>query len=274
VKQVVFRNGQAVVEEVPAPALLPGSILARVAYSCISPGTETATLSTTDVRMGVGLIKTAIRHPDKVRQVISSLKTRGFLATKAMVQGRLSFGSPVGYSCSGIVEEVAEGVEAFRPGDRVACAGPGYANHAEAVVVPQNLVVAVPAQVELAPASTVTLGAIALQGVRRAQPALGESIGVIGLGLIGQLIVQLLNAAGCRVIGLDLRPARVELARSLGMDEGLVSTEGSPEERVRSLTQGFGLAAVIVTAATRSDGPVNLAMRLARRKGRVVIGSS
>ncbi len=270
-KQVVLRSGQAVVEEVPAPALLPGSILVRVAYSCISTGTETATLSTTDVRMGVGLIKSAIRHPEKVRQVISSLKTRGFLATKAMIQGRLSSGSAVGYSCSGIVAEVAEEVEAFRPGDRVACAGSGYANHAEAVVVPQNLAVAVPPQVELEQAATVTLGAIALQGVRRAQPALGEIIGVLGLGLLGQLTVQLLKAAGCRVIGFDLQPARVELARSLGMDEGFVPTERDPEERVRNLTQGFGLDAVIITAATRSDEAVNLAMRLARRKGRVVI---
>jgi predicted dehydrogenase/threonine dehydrogenase-like Zn-dependent dehydrogenase len=270
-KQVILRNGRAVVEEVPAPALLPGSILIRVAYSCISPGTELAMLSATETGVGVGLLRSALLHPDRVRQVLASLKTRGLRATKALVQGRLTFGSAVGYSCSGIVAEVGDGVEPFRPGGRVACAGSGYANHAEAVVVPQNLAVTIPGNMELAPAATVTLGAIALQGVRRVQPALGETVGVIGLGLVGQLTAQLLRAAGCRVIGLDIQRARVDLARSLGLDEGLIPTEGDPEERVRHLTQGFGLDAVVITAATPSDEPVNLAMRLVRRKGRVVV---
>jgi predicted dehydrogenase/threonine dehydrogenase-like Zn-dependent dehydrogenase len=270
-RQVVLRNGRAVVEEVPAPALFPGSILVRVAFSCISPGTEGATLSSTEVRMGLGLLKSALRHPEKVRQVIASLKTRGFQATRALIQDRFAFGSAVGYSCAGTVAEVAEGVETFRPGDPVACAGSGYANHAEVVVVPQNLAVRVPQGMELGQAATVTLGAIALQGVRRAQPTLGEIIGVIGLGMLGQLTVQLLKATGSRVVGLDLRRARVELARSLGLDEGLIPTDGDPEERVRQLTNGFGLDAVIITAATPSDDPVNLAMQLTRRKGRVVI---
>ena len=270
-KQVILRNSRAVVEEVPVPALFPGSILVRVAFSCISPGTEGATLSSTEVRMGLGLLKSALRHPDKIRQVIASFKARGFQATKALIQDRIAFGSPVGYSCAGVIAEVGEGVETFRPGHRVACAGSGYANHAEVVVVPQNLAVLTPPGLDLAPAATVTLGAIALQGVRRAQPALGETIGVIGLGILGQLTIQLLKAAGCRVIGLDLRRARVELAQALGLDEGLVPADGDPEERVRHLTNGFGLDAVIITAATPSDDPLNLAMRLTRRKGRVVV---
>ena len=270
-KQVILRNGQVVVEEVPAPALLPGGILVRVAYSCISPGTETATVSTAGTRSGLGLIGSALRHPEKVRQVLSSLRTRGFRSTKALVQGRLSFGSALGYSCAGIVAEVGEGVESFRPGDRVACAGAGYASHAEAVVVPRSLAVAVPPEVELSAAATVTLGAIALQGVRRAQSTLGEIVGVIGLGVLGQLTGQLLKAAGCRVIGLDLRRGRVDLARSLGLDEGLLPTDADLENRVRHLTDGFGLDAVILTAATPSNEPVNLAMRLCRRKGRVVV---
>ena len=270
-RQVVLRNGQAVVEEVPAPALLPGGVLVRVAYSCISPGTETATLSTSDGRIGLGLIRRALAQPDKVRQVLASVRTRGFRATKALVQGKLAFGSVVGYSCAGTVAEVGEAVDGFRVGDRVACAGSAYAHHAEAVVVPQNLVVRVPAGVDLRQAATVTLGAIALQGVRRAEPTLGETVGVIGLGILGQLTVQLLKATGCRVIGLDLLRDRVELARSLGLDEGLVPTEESPETRIGHLTDGHGLDAVILTAATKSDEAVNLAMRLARRKGRVVV---
>jgi predicted dehydrogenase/threonine dehydrogenase-like Zn-dependent dehydrogenase len=271
VKQVVLRNGQAVVEEVPAPAMLPGGVLVEVAYSCISPGTETAALTAGEIKGGVGLLRRALREPERVRQVIASVKSRGLRATKALVQGQLTFGSATGYSCAGVVLEVDDGVVAFRPGDRVACAGAGYANHAEVVVAPQNLTVAVPAGLDLAAAATATLGAIALQGVRRAQPTLGETIGVIGLGLVGQLTVQLLKATGCRVVGMDLQPARVELARSLGLDEGLVPTDSGLEARVLALTQGFGLDAVIVTAATRSDEPVNLAMRLARRKGRVVV---
>jgi predicted dehydrogenase len=270
-KQVVLRNGQAVIEEVPAPALLPGAVLVHVAYSCVSPGTETATLTTTEVKMGVGLVKRALRHPDKVRQVVRSLRTRGVRATMEVVQGRLGFGSAVGYSCAGVVAEVGETAVGFRPGDRVACAGAGYANHAEAVVVPQNLVVSVPHGLELAAAATVTLGAIALQGVRRVQPTLGEVVGVIGLGIIGQLTVQILRAAGCRVVGVDLKASRVETARRLGMDEGWVASDGDPEARVRALTGGFGLDAVILTAATASHEPINLAMRLARRKGRVVV---
>ena len=115
-KQVILRNGRAVTEEVPVPALFPGSILVRVAFSCISPGTEAATRSSTEVRMGLGLLRSALRHPDKVRQAIASLKTRGFRATRALIQDRIAFGSPVGYSCAGIVVEVAECVETLRPG--------------------------------------------------------------------------------------------------------------------------------------------------------------
>ena len=269
-KQVILRNGQAVVEEVPAPGPAPGCLQVHVAFSCISAGTETATLGATEVRMGLGLVKSALRHPDKVRQVLASLKTRGFQATKALVQGRLTFGTTAGYSCAGVVSSVGEGVEGFRSGDRVACAGGGYANHAEVAVVPENLVVPVPDGVELLPAATVTLGAIALQGVRRAQPALGEWVGVIGLGFLGQITVQLLKAAGCRVLALDLRRDRVELARSLGADEALLSGEEDPQARVLARTRGQGLDAVILTAATKSSEPLNLAMRLARRKGRIV----
>jgi threonine dehydrogenase-like Zn-dependent dehydrogenase len=270
-RQVLLRNGQAVVEEVPAPALLPGCALVHVAYSCISAGTEVATLGSSEGISGLGLVRRALRHPEKVRQVIASVKTRGLRATRAVVQGKLHFGSPVGYSCAGVVAEVGEGVEDVQPGDRVACAGGGFASHAEAVVVPRNLLAHVPARLDLLPAATVTLGAIALQGVHRAQPALGEAVGVIGLGLIGQITVQLLQAAGCRVVGLDLQRARVELARGLGLDDGVVPGEGDVEALVRGMTDGHGLDAVILTAATRSHDPLNLAMRLARRKGRVVV---
>jgi predicted dehydrogenase/threonine dehydrogenase-like Zn-dependent dehydrogenase len=270
-KQVVFRNGQAIVEEVPAPGPAPGCLQVHVAFSCVSAGTETATLRSAEGREGLGLVRSALRHPEKVRQVLASLKTRGFQATKALVQGRLGFGSTAGYSCAGIVTAVGEGVEGFRAGDRVACAGGGYANHAEVVVVPENLAVRVPDRVDLLPAATVTLGAIALQGVRRAQIALGEWAGVIGLGFLGQITLQLLKAAGCRVLAVDLRRERVELARSLGADLAFLSGEGDPAAQALTLTHGHGLDAVILTAATKSSEPLALAMRLARRKGRIVV---
>src|SRR5207245_7015813 len=174
---------------------------------------------------------------------------------------------PIGYSAAGVVVEAGEEVVGFAPGDRVACAGAGIANHAEVIAVPVNLAVRVPDEVDLEDASTVTLGAIALQGVRRAEPTLGETIGVIGLGILGQLTVQLLRANGCRVVATDLDPERVELAVAHGALDG----SGDFAERSRLHTDGFGLHGVIVTAATPSRDPIHVAAQACRRKGRLVL---
>jgi predicted dehydrogenase len=266
-KQVVFRRGKAVVDDVPAPTVGAGDVLVRVAWSCLSPGTELAAVGTTSVS---GMIQRLREDRTVVRKAMGVLRNRGMRAVGSIASDRLSTGIAPGYSCSGIVEETGEGVEGFAPGDAVACAGSGYASHAEVVSVPRNLVVAVPEGVDLADASTVTLGAIAMQGVRRAGVSVGERVGVIGLGMLGQLTVQLLKAAGCEVFGVDVAPARIEQARQLGLD--MAAPDGTdPVTAAVRFGDGHGLDAVLITAATRSDEPLAQAMRMARRKGRVVV---
>jgi len=182
----------------------------------------------------------------------------------------LAAGLPTGYSAAGVVVSVGEEVDGFRAGDRVACAGAGIANHAELIDVPVNLAVRIPDGLDTGAAATVTLGAIALQGVRRVQPTLGESVAVVGLGILGQLAVQLLRASGARVIGSDLDPTRIEKALAHGLAHGVGAGEDFPG-RVHELTDGFGADAVLITAATESDDVVRQAMQACRKKGRVVL---
>jgi predicted dehydrogenase len=266
VKQVLFRGGKVVVEEVPAPRTEAGQVLVQVAWSCVSPGTELVTASATSATHILGRLR---RDPAPIRKAIATFRDRGLRGISAKAQERLTFGIPSGYSCAGIVLEADSSVPGFAPGDRVACAGAGYANHAEVVSVPHNLVVKIPNSVDLADAATVALGAIALQGVRRAQVAVGERVGVIGLGFLGQLTVQLLKASGCKVFGVDLDPARETQAKALGLDaapDGLEAAAAASQ-----FSDAHGLDAVLLTAATTSDEPLSLAMQMARRKGRVVI---
>ena len=217
---------------------------------------------------GLPLYRRALKQPENVRKVLDVARDQGLARTVKRVRGQLAAGVPTGYSFAGVVVETGGDVEGFAPGDRVACAGAGIANHAELVSVPVNLVARVPQGLGLDAASTVTLGAIALQGVRRAEPTLGETVIVIGLGILGQLTVQLLHAAGCHVIGSDVDPERVKLATVL---EGSAGPGEDLAERVRNLTDGFGADAVIVTAATPSDDVVRDAARACRKKGRVIV---
>jgi predicted dehydrogenase/threonine dehydrogenase-like Zn-dependent dehydrogenase len=216
-----------------------------------------------------GIMQRIRRNPTAFRRAIGAFRDRGLRGFTAMAREKLTTLSTVGYSCSGIVVEADCAAQEFRPGERVACAGAGYANHAEVVAVPHNLVVRVPDGVDLADAATVALGAIALQGVRRAQVTLGERIGVIGLGFLGQLTVQILKAAGCKVYGLDLEATRVAQAKSFGLDAAPDSDD--PVGAAKRLSDGYGLDAVLLTAATKSDEPLALAMQMARRKGRIVV---
>jgi predicted dehydrogenase/threonine dehydrogenase-like Zn-dependent dehydrogenase len=266
-KQVLVRQGRAVVEEVPAPRVEAGGVLVRVDHSCISVGTELSGIRAS----GTPLWKRALRQPDNVKRVVEMVATQGLGRARATVQGKLAAGNATGYSAAGVVEEVGAGVDDLRPGDRVACAGGAFAYHAELIRVPRNLVVPVPEGLGFLEASTVTLGAIALQGVRRAQPTMGETFVVIGLGILGQITAQLLRAHGCRVIGMDLDPARVALARGLGMEMGLDADAGDPMDQVGRLTGGIGADGVIVTAATPSDAVMSTAFGMCRRKGRVVL---
>ncbi len=260
------KTGRPFVGEVPVPALQRGRVLVRTVASLISAGTERASVEL----VSKGLLQEARQRPDLVKAVVAKVKSEGLLNTFASVRDKMAASSSLGYSAAGIVAGVAEGVTEFHIGDRVACAGVGFASHAEMLSVPKNLCVHLPEQVSFEAGAFGTLGAIALQGVRLAEPTLGESVVVIGLGLVGQLTVQLLKANGCRVFGLDLDPARVALAIELGADAAVVSGEEAASE-IETFTRGRGADAVLITAATDSNQPVELAARVSRLKGRVII---
>lgn len=267
-KQVLVRQGQAVVEEVPAPLVEPGTMLVRVDHSCISIGTEMSGVRNSG---GDPLWKRALMNPDKVVKAARMVATQGFQRTRDVAMGGNAVGQPTGYSAAGVVIAVGEGIGDIAVGERVACAGAQFAHHAEIVRVPRNLMAPVPDELSMDQACTVTLGAIALQGVRRAKPTLGESFVVIGLGFLGQLTVQMLKANGCRVIGADLDPDRVATALELGMDVALDPADEQSVSRVARLTDGFGADGVIITAATRSSDVVSSAFKMCRKKGRVVL---
>ncbi len=240
--------------------------MVRTVASLISAGTERAAVEL----VSKGLIQEARQRPDLVKAVVSKVKSEGLLNTIGAVRDKMAASQALGYSAAGIVTGVARDVEEFKLGDRVACAGVGFASHAEVISVPKNLCVGLPANVPFEAGAFGTLGAIALQGVRLAVPTLGESIVVIGLGLVGQLTLQLLKANGCRVFGLDLDRSRVELARNLGADDAAVSDDDAPKS-IECWTRGRGADAVLVTAATESSQPVELAAKISRMKGRVVV---
>jgi predicted dehydrogenase/threonine dehydrogenase-like Zn-dependent dehydrogenase len=219
---------------------------------------------------GLSLYRRALKQPHHAKRVLELMRDQGIKRTFDRITGQLNAGMPAGYSAAGVVVEVGAEVNGFTPGELVACAGAGIANHAELIDVPVNLAVKLPSGVGTELGSTVTLGAIALQGVRRANPTLGETMVVLGLGLLGQITAQLLRANGCRVIGVDLDRARVQAALDLGMDAG-VTVDEDFVERVHKLTSGFGADAVIVTAATSGHELISQAMQACRKKGRVVL---
>lgn len=266
-KQVLqnLKTGEMAVAEVPAPVVQRGRVLVRTAASLISAGTE---------RMAVdegkkSLLDKARERPELVKQVIQKARSEGIVKTVNAVMTKLGSSSALGYSAAGIVVGVGEDVTEFRPGMRVACAGVGYASHAEVVSVPKNLCVRLPDAVSFEAGAFGTLGAIALQGVRLSEPTLGEAVVVIGLGLLGQLTVQLLKANGCRVFGIDLDPQKVSLALELGADMAAVSDD-DVKKAVMEWSRGRGADAVLITAATPSNQPIELAGEISRLKGRVV----
>lgn len=261
------RTGELAVEETPPPALKPGGVLVRNAYSVISSGTERGKVATAKK----SLIGKARERPEQFRKVMHSVRREGVINTYRKVMTRLEEPTPLGYSSAGIVVEVGERVDGFRIGDRVACGGGGYANHAQVVSVPRSLCVKVPEPVSLEHAAFTTLGAVALQGVRQAEVRLGEKVAVIGLGLIGLLTIQILRAAGCEVLAIDVEPERVELARELGAELAAVRGAEDIGRLVDRFTHGYGVDGVIITAGTRSNDPLILAGEMARDRGRVVL---
>ncbi len=267
--QVAVTGGEIRVVEVPEPVVRSGTLLVRTSHSLISAGTESASLGSGGRREN--LVLKAIRNPALVRKVVERVASHGLRSTAGLVRARVSTEVPTGYSSSGVVAEIGEGVEGFRTGDRVACAGAGYANHAAVNVVPRNLVVKLPDGVSFEEGAFATLGAIALQGLRRCSPGLGETVAVLGLGLLGQITAQLLRAAGAMVIGVDVRADRVARAQALGLGHGFTIAERDFVAGVLERTDGRGADAVIVTAAGGDAGLLNRAFDACRRKGRVVL---
>ncbi len=265
-----LKNGAMDVLDVAVPHVARGFILVRNHCSLISAGTEASTV--TAARKG--LVGKAMERPQQVKQVIDTFIQQGPVQTYRAVMKKLDAYSPLGYSAAGEVIDVAPDVSGFAVGDRVACAGAGYASHAEVIAVPANLCVKLPAHADLGRASYNTLGAIALQGIRQADLKLGESCVVVGLGLLGQLTCLMLRASGVRVVGMDIDAAMVELARKHSADLALVSGAPGSGEAIMEFSGGLGADAVIITAATSSLEPINFAGRVLRKRGTVVIVGS
>jgi polar amino acid transport system substrate-binding protein len=265
-KQVVqnFRTGELAVEELPPPALKNGGLLVQTAYSLISAGTERSIVETAQS----SLVGKARSRPDLVRQVLDTFKREGLRATYEKVKSRLNQIKALGYSASGTVIAIGQGVSGFQIGDRVACAGAGYASHAEFLFVPQNLCRKLPEGAKLESACYTTVGAIALQGIRQADVRLGEAVAVIGLGLVGQLTVQMLKASGARVLGVDIDAAACDLAKKSGADFVAAGSDAA-RAACAAMTDGRGADSIIITASTKSDEPVELACELARDRARV-----
>ncbi|HEV8601969.1 MAG TPA: bi-domain-containing oxidoreductase [Gaiellaceae bacterium] len=262
-KQVVMRGGKLQVVEVPGPAATAGSLLVANAASAISSGTERSV-----VESGSGsLAARAIRNPALVRQTLAHARARGVRETVELVRGAAEADSPLGYSSAGTVLDTG-GLAEFHVGQRVACAGAGRANHAELVSVPGNLACAVPEGTSLRDAAFAAIGAISLQGARRAEPRLGERVVVVGLGLLGLLTTQILRAAGCRVAAVEPVERRRALGGMLGAE--LVFAPSAASSAVTEWSAGAGADAVVVTASGKDDAIVNDAVRMVRRKGRVV----
>ncbi|GGV42062.1 bi-domain-containing oxidoreductase [Streptomyces spectabilis] len=267
-KQVVqnYKSGELAVLDVPVPGCKPGGVLVRTAYSLISTGTELMKVS----EAGMSMLGKARSRPDQVAKVMQSVATNGVPATYRKVMGKLDSYTPLGYSLCGVVEQVGAGIDDVKVGDVVACAGNEHALHAELNWVPKNLYTPVPDGLAPRHAAFGTVGSIALQGVRQGEPQLGEVALVIGLGLIGQLVVQLLTASGVRVVGVDPDPARCALAERLGAVSCGDPASAAVEASVVELTDGHGVDQVYLAAGGGSNHPVELAAHLSRDRGRVV----
>ena len=264
-KQILqnLKSGETVLEVIPSPRIRAGELLIRTSTSLVSAGTERML-----VDFGkANLIDKARQQPDKVRMVIDKAKTDGVLPTLEAVRSKLDQPLPLGYCNVGSVMDLGRGVEGLEIGDRVISNG----KHAEVVSVPKNLCAKIPDAVSDEAAAFTVIGAIALQGIRLVQPTLGEAIVVTGLGLIGQITVQLLKANGCRVLGIDLDESKLELARRFGAETVNPAKGEDVLKVVEAFSRGRGVDAVIITASTKSNEPVHQAAEMCRKRGRIVL---
>jgi predicted dehydrogenase/threonine dehydrogenase-like Zn-dependent dehydrogenase len=265
--QAIVKKGRVFPEKVPAPVVSSGSVLIKVVNSCISAGTELSGVTGS----GKSLIKRALEQPENVKKVINMVKSEGIARAYAKIQGKLDAGSPTGYSISGIALAAGEGIADIKPGDHVAAAGAGIANHAEYVDVPRNLVMRMADGLNFKPASTVTLGGIAMQGVRRADLRFGEMAVVVGAGIIGLLVVQMLKLSGVRVAVADLDDRRLDIARELGAEMVLNPSTENIVEMANNWSGAHGADAALFTAATNSSEPLSQCFQVVKKKGRVVL---
>ena len=266
-KQVIVNRGKAFSDTVPVKQVESKFVKVKTYYSCISMGTELASM----VSSGKTLLERIIENPNKIIKGLKSLYNNGITKTCDNITESSNKIDLPGYSASGIVEEVGSDVVGIKPGDKVACAGGHYATHSECIVVPQNLVVKLNDKSDLRAASSVAIGSIAMQGVRRADVKLGENICVIGLGLIGQLTIQILQAAGAHVIAVDVNDTRIEEVKQLGVDIAINSSNEDFYNKINDFTNGKGVDSVIITAATKTSEPLHQAFSICRKKGRVVL---
>ncbi len=255
------------VADVSSPAVGRGMILVKNYFSVISAGTEKTSVDSRKASM----LQRAKSQPDEVRKVVAEMRKNGFAKTYKRIMSKLDSSAALGYSSAGVVLAVEEGIQDIEVGDLVACAGAEYAVHSDLIAAPRNLVAKIPDGVSMEAAAYTTIAAIALQGVRQAAPTLGETVVVIGLGLLGQFTVQFLKANGCTVIGIDLDPRAVELALKSGADAALHRHNDPVESVIQSLSGGHGADAVIITAGTSSNDPIELSGRITRERGRVVV---
>jgi predicted dehydrogenase len=265
VKQLLqnLRTGETHVAEVPIPQPKPGTALVRTAASLVSAGTERTLVEFAEK----SLLGKARSRPDLVRQVVGKARREGLLTTAEAAFNRLDQPMPLGYSSAGTLVALGEGMKGFQVGQRVACAGGGYAVHAEYAIVPKNLITPLPEEVDFESAAFTTLGAIALHGFRLSQSQVGERVAVIGLGLLGLLAVAIARAAGCQVLGIDLDPRRVELAGKIGAQ---AVTRDQAEDAAQALSHGQGCDVILICASTPSNDPVTLAGAIARDRANVV----
>ncbi len=266
-KQVLQdRNGATSVRDVPSPQCPSGGALVEMAFTAISSGTERTRVEVSQK----SLLGKAMERPDLVRQVIEKARTEGLQATRAAVKTQLAQEIAIGYSGSGIVVEVGSRSRGIKVGDRVACCGGGHANHAEICAMPGNLMCLVPDEVSMSTASITTIAAIALHGIRLAEPTLGERVAVIGVGLVGQIACRLLSAHGCEVVAIDVDSSKVDYAVANGADHGLLAN-GETAASVKALTGGRGVDRVIVAAASGDPAPLSLGAAIARDRGSLIL---
>jgi predicted dehydrogenase/threonine dehydrogenase-like Zn-dependent dehydrogenase len=268
-KQLIqnFKSGELYIDEVPVPSLSTGMVLVENEFSLISAGTERGT-----VKVGqASLIGKAKQRPDLVAQVLQNIKKEGLSATLNKVRTKLDSLKALGYSTSGRVLASMDKKGIYKVGDRVACAGQDYASHAEVVSIPQNLIARIPDNVTYEEAAFTTLGAIAMQGVRQADPCLGERVCVIGLGLLGQITIQLLKANGCHVFGIDFNEELVQLANESNVAKALNRSHSNLINECDAFTNGYGFDSIIITAATSSNDPIELSAEIARKKAKIVV---